>query len=150
MQTKKTSMLDFDEEAKALWERLNLDPSSRKNGQWNPIDSIWRWVFYILILEYFSTAIETFYFYQTSSRWRNNLCRKSNRRGKYCTLAVRNPWSLIFNVYFNSNLLFRNYQITHVVNCTHGESKIPNFHEGKLKYYTFPVKIYIYLYFNKF
>lgn len=35
-------MLDFDEEARALWERLNLDPNSRKFGQWNPIDSIWR------------------------------------------------------------------------------------------------------------
>ena len=42
-QAKKGPMLDFDEEAKALWERLNLDPASRKNGQWNPIDSIWRW-----------------------------------------------------------------------------------------------------------
>jgi len=29
--------------------------------------------------------------------------------------------------------------ITHVVNCTHGVSKIPNFHEGKLKYNTFPI-----------
>ncbi len=35
-------MLDFDDEARALWERLNLDPNARKFGQWNPIDSIWR------------------------------------------------------------------------------------------------------------
>ena len=41
-QPKEEAMLDFDEEAKALWEKLNLDPASRKNGQWNPIDSIWR------------------------------------------------------------------------------------------------------------
>lgn len=36
------AMLDFDEEAKALWARLNLDGGSRKSGQWNPLDSIWR------------------------------------------------------------------------------------------------------------
>jgi hypothetical protein len=29
--------------------------------------------------------------------------------------------------------------ITHVVNCTFGASKIPNFHQGRLSYYTFPV-----------
>jgi len=34
--------LDFDDEARALWEKLNLDPSSRKAGMWNPLDSIWR------------------------------------------------------------------------------------------------------------
>jgi protein-tyrosine phosphatase len=26
-----------------------------------------------------------------------------------------------------------------VVNCTHGESKIPDYHAGKLLYYTFPI-----------
>lgn len=36
------NMLDFDDEARALWDRLNLDPSSRKAGLWNPLDSIWR------------------------------------------------------------------------------------------------------------
>jgi hypothetical protein len=34
--------LDFDDEARQLWERLNLDPSSRQSGLWNPLDSIWR------------------------------------------------------------------------------------------------------------
>jgi hypothetical protein len=38
-------MLDFDEEARLLWDRLNLDPSARKAGQWNPIDSIYRFSF---------------------------------------------------------------------------------------------------------
>ena len=37
--------------------------------------------------------------------------------------------------------LLRSHGITHVVNCTHGESKIPNYHEGKLAYLTFPVII---------
>lgn len=36
------NMLDFDDEARALWDRLNLDPTSRKAGLWNPLDSIWR------------------------------------------------------------------------------------------------------------
>lgn len=35
-------MLDFDEEAHLLYERLNLDPTARKVGLWNPLDSIWR------------------------------------------------------------------------------------------------------------
>ena len=38
----KTPQLDFDAEAKALWERLNLDPASRTTGQWNALDSIYR------------------------------------------------------------------------------------------------------------
>lgn len=37
-----TNMLDFDDEARALWEKLNLDPTARKVGLWNPLDSIWR------------------------------------------------------------------------------------------------------------
>ena len=37
-----TTNLDFDEEARKLWERLNLDPESRTGGQWNPTDPIWR------------------------------------------------------------------------------------------------------------
>lgn len=37
-----SNMLDFDDEARALWQQLNLDPSSRKAGLWNPLDSIWR------------------------------------------------------------------------------------------------------------
>lgn len=38
----KAANLDFDDEARALWDRLNLDPMSRKAGMWNPVDSIWR------------------------------------------------------------------------------------------------------------
>lgn len=34
--------IDFDAEARALWERLNLDPKSRVTGQWNALDSIFR------------------------------------------------------------------------------------------------------------
>ena len=37
-----TTNLDFDEEARKLWERLNLDPESRTGGQWNPTDPIFR------------------------------------------------------------------------------------------------------------
>ena len=37
-----TQNLNFDDEAIALWTKLNLDPSSRKAGMWNPLDSIWR------------------------------------------------------------------------------------------------------------
>ena len=35
--------------------------------------------------------------------------------------------------------LLNSVGITSVVNCTAGESKIPNFHEGSLRYYRFPV-----------
>eukprot|EP01031_Cornospumella_fuschlensis_P034601 gene34602-41899_t len=35
--------------------------------------------------------------------------------------------------------LLRAHGIKRVVNCTFGESKIPNYHAGKLDYYVFPV-----------
>mmetsp|Transcript_19324 Transcript_19324/g.17551 ORF Transcript_19324/g.17551 Transcript_19324/m.17551 type:complete len:196 (+) Transcript_19324:39-626(+) len=38
----------------------------------------------------------------------------------------------------NINLL-RAYSITHIVNCTYGFSKIPDYHTGKLKYYEFAI-----------
>jgi hypothetical protein len=34
--------LNFDDEARALWAKLNLDPNSRNTGQWNALDSIYR------------------------------------------------------------------------------------------------------------
>jgi hypothetical protein len=34
--------IDFDAEARMLWERLNLDPKSRQSGHWNALDSIFR------------------------------------------------------------------------------------------------------------
>lgn len=34
--------MDFDDEARKLWERLNIDPSTKSSGQWNPLDPIWR------------------------------------------------------------------------------------------------------------
>ena len=35
--------LDFDEEARALWARLNLDYDKRPGSKlWNPVDPIWR------------------------------------------------------------------------------------------------------------
>jgi hypothetical protein len=54
-----SGLLDFDEEAKQLWEKLNLDPTSRKNGQWNPVDSIWRYIIYFLeIVSFLNCNIE--------------------------------------------------------------------------------------------
>jgi hypothetical protein len=37
-----SSDLDFDEEAKRLWDRLNLDPTAHSRGKWNPLDPVWR------------------------------------------------------------------------------------------------------------
>jgi hypothetical protein len=37
-----SAALDFDEEARILWSRLNLDFDSRSKGLWNPVDPIWR------------------------------------------------------------------------------------------------------------
>jgi hypothetical protein len=39
----------------------------------------------------------------------------------------------------NGSSFGRAHGITHVVNCTYGESKIPDFHMGKLSYYNFSV-----------
>lgn len=34
--------LNFDDEAHALWARLNLDPNTKKGEQWNPTDPIYK------------------------------------------------------------------------------------------------------------
>lgn len=34
--------LNFDDEARALWNRLNLDYNNRGSGYWNPTDPIWK------------------------------------------------------------------------------------------------------------
>lgn len=36
--------IDFDDEARKLWARLNLDPSTKVRGarEWNDLDAIWR------------------------------------------------------------------------------------------------------------
>mgnify|MGYP003387398506 FL=1 len=39
--------------------------------------------------------------------------------------------------------MLRQHGITHVVNCTHGSSGIPCYHQGTLKYYIFPVILLI-------
>ena len=52
----------------------------------------------------------------------------------------------LLNIDFNSPhiinhySLTRNLGITRVVNCTNGVSRIPNFHQGTLQYYTFMVR----------
>jgi hypothetical protein len=106
--------LDFDEEARALWARLNMDPvRSRSGSVWNPADPIWRHpTGNGLILVGNQTAAENL----------NYL--------RYFFFLLEGGAHLSF---------FRKENITHIVNCTYGFSKIPNFHEGKLKYYNFPV-----------
>lgn len=40
--TPNTATLDFDDEARALWARLNLDEDDAKSrGAWNPTDAIY-------------------------------------------------------------------------------------------------------------
>ena len=34
--------IDFDEEARALWARLNIDKNSLSGNHWNAVDPIWR------------------------------------------------------------------------------------------------------------
>jgi hypothetical protein len=91
------STLDFDEEAKKLWERLNLEGVERSRGQWNALDSLYR----------------------------------DPVTGG--TLYVGNQTAA------QSLSLLRSSGITHVVNCTHGSSKIPNYHPTVLSYYEFPI-----------
>lgn len=42
MSKQSAESLDFDEEARKLWDRLNIDPNTTSSGQWNPLDPIWR------------------------------------------------------------------------------------------------------------
>lgn len=35
--------------------------------------------------------------------------------------------------------ILNRHNITHIVNCTHGDSGIPCYHRGKLRYYVFPI-----------
>lgn len=95
------SMLDFDEEARKLWARLNIEISPQQlqspHKTWNPLDPIFK--------------------HKTGGG----------------TIYVGNQTAA-------ENLtLLQAHNITHVVNCTHGVSKIPNFHPSILKYYTFPI-----------
>jgi protein tyrosine phosphatase len=94
---KKSETLDFDEEARQLWARLNIDPTSITPGPYNHLDPVWR----------------------------------HPRTGATIFVGNRTAASTLE--------ILRSNGITHVVNCTSGSSKIPNFHEGKLKYYEFPV-----------
>lgn len=89
--------LDFDDEARRLWARLNLEPDASSRGLWNNVDPIYK--------------------HPTG----NGIIYVGNQ-----TAA--------------ENLSFlKTLNITHVVNCTYGQSKIPNFHEKRLKYYTFAI-----------
>ena len=107
--------LDFDAEARALWARLNLDPATRTTGHWNALDSIYRHpVGGGIIFVGNQTAAENF------------SVLRLVEIPKYLTHYL--------------NLPFRSHGITRVVNCTHGESKIPDYHKDKLLYYNFPVK----------
>jgi len=95
--SKENQKLDFDEEAKKLWARLNLDPNSLNRGLWNHVDPIYKH-------------------------------------------PTGNGQIFVGNQTAAENLSFlKSLNITHIVNCTYGHSKIPNFHEKHLKYYTFAI-----------
>jgi len=91
--------MDFDEQAKLLFERLNLEYGGKSSGgnYWNPIDPIFK----------HPSGGGTIYVGNQTAAENLTLLKSSN--------------------------------ITHVVNCTYGESKIPNFHAGKLSYINFPI-----------
>jgi hypothetical protein len=98
--------IDFDAEARALWERLNLDSKSRTTGQWNALDAIFK--------------------HPTGGG----------------IIYVGNQTAA------ESYTILRSRGITRVVNCTHGESKIPDYHKDKLAYYNFPVSNRLSYYFS--
>ena len=95
--SKQQQQLDFDDEARQLWARLNLDPAASTRGLWNHVDPIYK--------------------HPTGNG----------------TIYVGNQ-TAAENISFLKSL-----NITHVVNCTYGQSKIPNFHEKHLKYFTFAI-----------
>lgn len=90
-------MMDFDQAARDLFQRLNIDPNTKSNSLYNPTDPIWR-------------------------------CPKGGG-----TIFVGNQTAA------ESLSLLTSLGITRVVNCTHGAGAIPNYHPGKLLYYTFPI-----------
>lgn len=89
--------LDFDEEARSLWARLNLAATSVETRTWSMADPIF--------------------------------CHASGGGKIY-----------VGNQNAAGNLKFlRSLNITGVVNCTTGFSKIPDFHKDDLNYYNFPI-----------
>ena len=96
MSLKSTEKLDFDDEARKLWTRLNIE-SPGGSKLYSPLDPIWR--------------------HPVGGG----------------TIYVGNQ------VAAQSFDMLRENRITHVVNCTSGSSAIPNYHEGRLNYYVFPV-----------
>jgi len=90
--------MDFDDEARKLWARLNLDPSIVSSGPYNALDALWQ---------------------------------HPQSRGIF----------YVGNQQAASNLaLLREYNITHVVNCT---DNMPNYHErtsgSNITYYRFDI-----------
>lgn len=89
--------LNFDDEAYELFKKLNIDPSTKNNSNYNWTDPIWR-----------------------------------HPEGGG-TIYVGNQSAAESIAYLNS------INVTHIVNCTYGASKIPDFHKGKLVYYNFAI-----------
>ena len=90
---------EFDAESRLIWNKLNLDVTTFKRGQWNAMDPIWR---------------------------------NPSTNG---TIYVGNQTAA-------ENLaLLQSVGISYIVNCTTGDKRVPNFHEEKLRYLTFPVRI---------
>jgi hypothetical protein len=93
--------IDFDAEARALWERLNLDPKTKSGSDhWNPVDPIFRHpngggVIYV----------------------GNQTAASDIQMLRF--VYARNTKEFINDLY----ILFRKLGITHVVNCTHGDGK---------------------------
>jgi protein tyrosine/serine phosphatase len=89
--------LNFDDEAYALFKKLNIDPSTKNNSNYNWTDPIWR-----------------------------------HPEGGG-TIYVGNQPAAESITYLNQ------INVTHIVNCTYGASKIPDFHKGRLAYYNFTI-----------
>lgn len=124
--------MDFDDEARKLWNRLNIDPNTTRCVSSVCMSLSCRSILLLLTSLSFSPFI-THPFRPGQWNPMDPIWRHPEGGG---TVYVGNQTAAA------SLELLQQRGITRVVNCTTGSSQIPNFHEqsGLLKYYRFSVR----------
>ena len=112
--------LDFDAEARALWARLGIDPNSKTPG-YNDLDPVYK-----------HPGGGSIYVGEANTSKQTHSLIPTDR-STYVFFNTGNQTAA------SSLAMLESHRISHVVNCTSGSSKLPNYHERSLKYMEFPI-----------